>query len=307
MLLLQERVECPGCRDKRSREIYRCGLGKIPLVDYLTKSYGQELLSRVQHEEYLLKECLLCGLLFQARILMAAGMKELYEKWTGNKTAPQRLDLSKEVEIVQEVLTLIASFNKPANELTFLDYGMGNGEWVAIASALGCQAHGYDLSKERKKEASLKKISILEEKQLAEYTFDFINTEQVMEHVSHPLETLLRLKTLLKPQGVIKISVPNGRNIKRKLKSGDWMARKGSKKDLNPIAPLEHINCFTYHSLQHMASLAGLKPFKLPLHLQYHYSLRWNTFKWLRKNLLKPLKRNYTTRGTYLFFTKDTP
>ena len=103
-------------------------------------------------------------------------------------------------------------------------------------------------------------MTVLTWEEIPTHQFDFINTEQVFEHLSQPLETLEYLSKALKPHGIIKISVPNGWNIEEKLAIGDWDASKESPQSLNPVAPLEHVNCFTYQSIIKMAQLVGLKP-----------------------------------------------
>lgn len=304
MMPFLKRTFCPACKGNSYQEIYNCAFSKDPIKTYLKRSYGEMLLSEMKTEMYILYECMTCGLIFQGEILTDEGMIQLYEKWAGTNVMPDNLNLSKEIESLQEILCIIGYFNIPQHNLALFDFGMGNGQWAGIASALGCISYGYDLSSVRVAHAEKKGITILKNELIDNHFFDFINTEQVFEHISHPLDTLLRLKERLRSKGLIKISVPNGRGIKKKIKNCDWEAKKGSKKDLNPIAPLEHINCFNHECIVEMAKIAGLKQVKLPLSLQYHFSLRWNTWQWFRKNLIKPLKRTYTKNGTCLYFSK---
>ena len=111
------------------------------------------------------------------------------------------------------------------------------------------------------------------------------------------------LKKCLRPEGLLKISVPNGSDIKRRLKICDWKAPKDSKNSLNPVAPLEHINCFTHKSIMKMAELAGFQRMKIPLPIQYAYSIYGKTVKQLLKNFLRPLYRNLF-KNTYVFLRK---
>ncbi len=302
MLSFILRNSCPGCRENRSHELLRCPFAQDPIYSYLKRSYAPAFFDEIKEGSYILDECEACGLIFQKSILNETGLKKLYEVYTGHSTPKNKLELSKEIDCLQELLILINYFNLPPHQLSFLDFGMGDCKWLSLSKALGCQASGYDLSEMRNTEAVQKGLNILDKSGVRNSRFDFINTEQVMEHISHPLDALIELKESLKPGGLIKISVPNGKNIKKKLQSADWSAKKGSKKDLNPIAPFEHINCFSYDTILRMAKSAGLRKVSLPLSLQYRYSLQWNTFKWFRKNLIKPIKRNYLKRGTYLFF-----
>ena len=77
--------------------------------------------------------------------------------------------------------------------------------------------------------------------------FDYINPEQVFEHLINPLDTLKHLAKSLGQEGLIKISLPNSRIALKKLKqSGSYVAL--SDKHIMLVQPLEHINCFKYTS-----------------------------------------------------------
>lgn len=67
--------------------------------------------------------------------------------------------------------------------------------------------------------------------EIPQHQFDFINTEQVFEHIPKPLETLRYLKKALKTNGVLKISVPTANDIEQRLEIMDWkIPKRGSRK-----------------------------------------------------------------------------
>ena len=82
------------------------------------------------------------------------------------------------------------------------------------------------------------------------------------------------------------------------------MSPKGSKRSLNAVSPLEHINCFNRNSLIIMAYKAKLELVKIPLTIQYANSTNWKLIKPLVNNILNPLRRNIFNKGTSLFFRK---
>jgi SAM-dependent methyltransferase len=166
---------------------------------------------------------------------------------------------------------------------------MGFGTWCYLAKGFGCHAHGTELSQTRIDYA--KGIDVIAWKDIPGYRFDFINTEQVFEHLSEPLEVLGYLRQSLKPNGLIKINVPDGWDLKKRLAAWDWETLKqyqlsetpegeveriktiwdwqppdgdGSENSLLAVAPLQHINAFHYESLVRMAESVGLKPVALP-------------------------------------------
>ena len=52
--------------------------------------------------------------------------------------------------------------------------------------------------------------------QVTKFEYDFINTEQVLEHVVDPYSVINLLASLLKDNGILKISVPNAKYHLRK-------------------------------------------------------------------------------------------
>jgi SAM-dependent methyltransferase len=176
-----------------------------------------------------------------------------------------------------------------------------------MASAFGCDSYGTELSETRIKYAQAKGIKVIAWDEIPQYRFDFINTEQVFEHIPEPLQTLRHLKTALKPGGIIKVSVPEADDIKRRLRLMDWKAPKDSRNSLNPVAPLEHINFFRTKSLTKMARAAGMEEVFIPIKLQFRYSFDWGGIKQVAKNFLGPIYRNILRKGNYRFFRKVQP
>jgi 2-polyprenyl-3-methyl-5-hydroxy-6-metoxy-1,4-benzoquinol methylase len=86
-------------------------------------------------------------------------------------------------------------------------------------------------------------------------TFDFIVLADILEHLRDPLKTLQQVRTLLKPDGAIWISVPNvGHNgVLIELLRGRFDYRETGLLDNT------HLRFFTARSLAQMAAAAGLK------------------------------------------------
>jgi 2-polyprenyl-3-methyl-5-hydroxy-6-metoxy-1,4-benzoquinol methylase len=245
-------------------------------------------------------------LIYQQKIPNAFLVKKIYEEWIDPiqafETHRSTLTLKDYLYYAQEIISIIAYFDTKPSQLKFLDFGMGWGTWSKLVKAFGCECFGTELSESRIRHAQSEGIKVISWEDLPDHTFHFINTEQVFEHLSQPLETLIHLKSSLHSDGLLKISVPNGANIKKRLKLGDWNAPKNSRNSLNPIAPLEHINCFTHESLIKMADIAGFKRRKIPLTIQYAYSIYGNSMQSIFKRCLKPLYKKFF-KDTYIFFS----
>jgi len=310
-----QRECCPGCKSTNRSQLYKAGFTEPPISTYLLDFYspqGGVEFDFLKDSEYILDECKACGLVYQRLIPNDFLLTKLYEEWIDPDKALSSKINSRGVEyyalLSREIESIVRHFGIKPAELEFLDFGMGWGEWCQMAKAYGCSVSGGEISQARIDHASTAGIPIISGEEIPNHRFDFINTEQVFEHLANPLETLLHLVKGLKPHGLIKLSVPNGADIRRRLAIMDWKAPKGSKNSLNPVAPLEHINCFSYDSLVRMAQLANL----VPVQIQPKIRLNRRLLDYPLRDILKPLyhslknlKPGAKAGSTYLFFRKN--
>jgi Methyltransferase domain len=305
-----ERDKCPCCISSNFTKLYESGFDSSPIKEYLEDFYAPQGGIEVDYLKgavYSLLKCEECDLIFQRDILNDDLMERLYEHWIDPSKAMFRHLEGDFPELycsdAQEIMRIIAYLGKPPFSLQFLDFGMGWSEWALMAKGFGCDAYGSELSRKRIDNANCKGVKVMTGKETPPLRFDFINTEQVFEHIPRPLETLVELEKLLKPNGILKISVPKGWDIARRLRIMDWGSPKTSRNSLNPVAPLEHINCFQRRSVAKMASIAGLKEIKIPLKIQYGYMVNWGGPVKLMRNLTTPLYRAVLNRSNYMFFS----
>lgn len=304
---------CPACKSKVTKTIYSCNYLESPIIDYIGSFYGSQVkidLEYVKGSSYILNECSECGLIYQKQIPNDLLMKKIYNEWINPKLSligpfhKNKLYSKYYFDNAQEIMILIDYFKNIKRKLVFFDFGMGWGRWCLMAKAFGCNVYGTELSESRIKYAKSIGINVIDWDEIPDFKFDFINTEQVFEHISGPLKTLKYLSHSLNQHGLIKISVPDGGDIRKRLKKLDWSARKGEKKSLNAVSPLEHINCFKRSSIIKMANLAGLELVKIPISIQLAHTTNWKGLSIIIRNLGKPIYRNILKRGTYLFFRK---
>lgn len=304
----ERRKECPACASGRFRTIYQSQYDEPPVKDYLADFYSPQGMVEFEYlngATYILCECDVCGLIFQRDILNETMMEKLYEHWIDPKKAfsqhQKQDDLGYYSYYAQEIMQIISYFRKEPSSLCFFDFGMGWGKWALMAKAFGCDSYGTELSLERVEYAKSNGIKVIIWEEIPQHRFDFINTEQVFEHLPEPLQTLRHLKTALKPDGILKVSVPSANNIQRRLKIMDWKAPKGSKNSLNPVAPLEHINCFRKASLVKMASEAEMEEVFIPVIVQYRHMTNWSGPKRIAKNIFLPIYRNLLKKQNHIF------
>jgi 2-polyprenyl-3-methyl-5-hydroxy-6-metoxy-1,4-benzoquinol methylase len=300
-----KRIACPACESKEFKTIYSIPYNDPIIKDYLNEFYGSQgkiELEYVDDAEYVLRECSACKLIFQEYIPNDFLMNKLYEEWIDPNIAlkgQKEHDLGYYRKLSIEIYNIIAYFNRKPDDLNFLNFGMGWGEWNLMVNAYGSSSSGMELSQERINHAKKHALKIIDWDEVPSNQFDFINTEQVFEHIPNPLETLQYLMLSLKPNGLIKISVPNGNVAKRNLRIMDWSAPKRTRNSLNIVAPLEHINCFRSNTIKHMARLCGLQQEFVPF--------RKLSIRELIKANVKPFYYQLYMGGredTYLFFKK---
>jgi SAM-dependent methyltransferase len=147
--------------------------------------------------------------------------------------------------------------------------------------------------------ARVKRIEVLDGAALPAERFHFINTEQVFEHLVDPGLSGERLVAALRPGGILRISVPNGTNVPELLADADWSAPKGSPRSLNAVAPLEHLNCFSYESLTHFGSKRlELVPMQYPVR---QFLEPWERIRFAVSAVVHALR---PPKGTMLLFRK---
>jgi len=291
------RERCPGCQSRTSQQLYSASLVCSPISDYLKGFYAHQGgidLAALEGGEYVLMECGACGLVFQRDVLSDRLMCRLYEEWIdplGSLALYEaETGVSHVLAQVRQIADFIQFIGQPPAQIKVLDYGMGWGHWCRIAGTFGLDVYGLELSQAKVVQAQNTGVNSISADDLHSYSFDFINVEQVLEHLPDPLQTLSNLVRNLRPGGLVRIGVPDGWNIKKRLKAVNWQASKSDRYSLNPIAPLEHVNCFNRSSLISMARRAGLEPISIPSRHALSCSGRI-------RSLLRPLY--YALRGSY--------
>jgi 2-polyprenyl-3-methyl-5-hydroxy-6-metoxy-1,4-benzoquinol methylase len=107
------------------------------------------------------------------------------------------------------------------------DYGCGTGHFLAAAKADGWQVAGWEPNARAREEATERVGQPVGTESLVTYqagSFDAITLWHVLEHVHSLNETLQQLISLLKPDGVLLIAVPNVDSLDAQHYRQDWAA-----------------------------------------------------------------------------------
>lgn len=243
------------------------------------------------------------GLVFQAWVLEDHELSLLYKNSETNPDFQEEVKCQKLHAFAHQAEEILVFRQVCKNKCpVVLDFGSSWGKWANMALAFGCDVYGLDINPQAIQFCSQRGIKMIDYAQMSGMQFDFINCDQVLEHVKDPLGLMKQFKRCLKPEGCIKISTPNSPKLLRKL-------RKGIREDdpivnpveMDPLAPLVHINLFSRESLMRLGQHAGLKPFQQPFFKWFGASQLWNIPRQLNRNLITAYKR-WTGKGTYIWF-----
>lgn len=134
---------------------------------------------------------------------------------------------------------------------TILDVGCANGEFLEVARGRGWHVLGADPSAARA-EVEAHGITLVgttvRDADVANGSLDAITFWDVLEHVVDPVGDLTRARELLKPGGVVALTVPDSSNLLARLSGRRWFGYKTAG---------EHLQFYTASSLTHALKRAG--------------------------------------------------
>ncbi|MBK1719135.1 class I SAM-dependent methyltransferase [Thiocystis violacea] len=299
------RDACPSCGNHDNLVVFNGRFTEKPAVDYIKTTLPEDVIAReFSNEDYTLMKCPRCELIFQRAILNDAGMMAFYNEWLPNSPIIHAVAAKDQAEqhakLTQELFVLAKLMGRPSRHISILDFGMGQGRFCMVAKSMGFQVTGSDISVEVLESAAKDGIETSRLEDLNGRKFDFINTEQVFEHLGNPREQLQGLVSLLKQDGIIRISVPNGRGIEKRLKHMDFSAPRGHRNYLVPVTPGQHVNTFSYSSLRAFGKTLGLEAIAVPFWYQYSIIPAMNA-KIFVKSILRPIYYHFMKPAAIYF------
>ncbi len=260
------RDACPGCASPEHTVLAAMPFDRPPLTDLLIDAYGDRLpLDELSHVRYELYRCSDCGLIYQRHVADDETSRWFYEQVVGVSSDETRHRTVARRLLYSEQIADFLTFRRSPSPPNVLDFGCGHGVWLDVAAALGCTTTATDIGSGLLAAVGSRGHRTTPPDQIDRSAFDLINAEQVLEHVTRPGEVMELLAGALRPGGVLRVGVPDGSRVVASLRSGAWLVPKTDKRSLNPVAPLEHVNCFDHGSLRRLGTKAGLATFRYPL------------------------------------------
>jgi len=253
-----ERCSCLVCGSSDPRSLLSLAFDQPTMRSFLQSYYSGRVDPLVLSSgRYHLLQCRECRFIWQSQILSPDWMAILYQRWVDPDESRQRKEresLSLSAGHARQIEAVARLVRKSPKEISVLDFGMGWGLWCRMAKAFGFEVWGVDIATDRiafVRQYGVRGVGGLDDLDDAR-TFDFINLDQVLEHVPDPKALLERLVSRLRAGGGMRIGVPNVRPLERQLSRGTWVPRKSA------VQPLEHVNCFSASTLHRLARDCGL-------------------------------------------------
>lgn len=124
-----------------------------------------------------------------------------------------------------------------------LDFGCGWSNYLAAARAVGFDALGIEVDPAKIEFARRHGLNAVQgdllDRTLPADSFDAVIAQQVFEHLYDPVPHLEELRRVMKPGGVLFLSVPNYGSIEAKVQGVKW----------DMMSPVGHVRYFTRRTL----------------------------------------------------------
>ena len=242
---LIERKKCPYCKSINLKFLYRANYNTNIFKNFFVEYYNnKEILDILKFNVYEISECIKCNGLFQKFIPDNNLSYYVYEKLISykksfNKKKNIALTNYKEYLLDSEIIKKL--FKKENNQIKILEFGCGWGFWAKFMKELNFNVDAIEISDTRLD--FLKKNRIQNYKNINELDkkYDLIFSNQVLEHIPNPFQTMKDLCNKLNTNGFMYHKFPSSFNFKKKLS-------KNYKPQKDCAHPLEHINIYTKKS-----------------------------------------------------------
>lgn len=168
----------------------------------------------VDWKDYTIYKCTNCNLIFTNPLPDDQLLIDFYQGFLFNK--PKKNTIQKEVRNRKKELKTLFNFQSLDTNTLYLDYGGGTGSSYKAASELGLNAYYHDLDEKAKafvKEThGLDDDHIIDDIEKTATRFDYIFSDNVIEHVKDPVKFTTDLKDILHVGGQMVIKTPHGMN-----------------------------------------------------------------------------------------------
>jgi SAM-dependent methyltransferase len=259
------RTACPVCESRNVTDLCALPFTQGRVAEFLKNKYPHAVdgFRMLTEAEYTLTACGACEAIFQRAAPNDALLKVLYEQWAedpvdGFAVSRRKRGVAYFRKHADQIIDILTFLGRNPYELRVFDFAFGWGHWCRLVKGFGCTVYGTELSDKRRACADDIGIRFVPLEEIPNHSFDWINANQIFEHLPEPLEVLRILESALAPAGILTMAVPGGHDIRQKVMRGDWAAV------FEPLMPLEHLNYYPRGCLAKMVARVGLRLVTVP-------------------------------------------
>ena len=186
-----------------------------------------------------------CKFIFQKYIPDDEFSNEIYDKIiSSDKSLKKKINSTNSNLKYDNEIRLIKNIFKD-KKIKILEFGAGWGFWASRAISSGLDVDAFELSNTRIQFMKKKGINVIGDLSKNDNQYDFIYSDQTIEHITDPHQVFNSILPNLKNGGYILINFPSSFRFKRQLKK-NYVPNK------DVAHPLEHINIFNQTSFKYL-------------------------------------------------------
>lgn len=257
---LLERLKCPFCENTKFKTLYKEFYNSSNMRNFLMNYYkNREILNILESEIYEINECIICKGIFQKFIPDDDLSYYIYEKLisvTESFSKKKNIFITNYKEYYLDAEIIEKLIKKRKNEIKILEFGSGWGFWAKFMKKLNFNVETVEISSSRIDYLKKEKIKNYRNLNEINNNYDLIFSNQALEHISNPLQTIKILNSKLNESGIMFHKFPSSIFFKIKLKN-----KYKPKKDC--AHPLEHINIYNKRCFNKICEINNLKKIKI--------------------------------------------
>ena len=261
MVDFYQSARCKIC-NQNGKSIYCKSFNDEIFKFFFTTYYGESKYKNFKNKlkafSYELLKCEDCKFVWQKNIPNKEFSIDLYENIIDSKQSLKKSKIkfqNQKNNNNKEINNIVYNFNQ--KKINILDFGAGWGHWLMSGPNSFYDSYAFEMSPSRIFFLKSNGINVLNFDNINLYVdfFHYIRMDQVLEHLDEPNDALKIIKKLGKKNCIFYISVPDGTELIEKENISSI------KKGL--VQPLEHLNCFSKHSLKKFLNIHGFRPLNL--------------------------------------------
>lgn len=258
----ETRTSCITCGSERLRELSSGRFADDPLHGFMAADpFGEDPLPYLRNATWSFVQCADCGQKFHRNILNEEWLGIYYNRWISSEAIERFLEarsesvFQREFNVGKHAIERILLLEKLTRELRgtdpvrVLDFGCGEGTFLAACACCGFEGVGIEFSAARE---ARKRVAFFPDLEQVAATYEpghfhAITLFEVLEHLTHPRDVLIALRPLVRPGGILMLETPNC----------DSVTGIETRADYALIGPLGHINAFDPVTQERIANETG--------------------------------------------------